>query len=868
MVDLSSIRIASKLVWRNKRRFFIILGGTIFALTVMSSMFLVSNYQGHIMGISMVEDFQPPIYISERSNINQFGFNVSEYKDLDDIVYEADALHGNLVEKTVRYCNILAVQHLENFTVEIIFPTTDGSISDWDSLDLNQTRLLDYSYYASDTPASAYSHLSYLMGRAPENPMEISVSESLANDLNISINDTMYFASNLTRHVSSAFTVVGIVDDIQIYYSNVRPSQDYSYAPRNVYMFFEECCEMIENVSSSEVVSVYATGTVYVKLEDVSIYNIRDFIQKIDNLANVINQVLINRGYNLEARNIMHDLAQYYMLIVFVWLGIYLLMLLGLLAPVISLSNYLSKVISIEFFEKRTVEFAQFRSRGFTKNQMRKVIAAEIFISSLICATISGIFGVLLSYYLQPYAVPPESLVFVTSEEFAYNPFPNDYLTYFYVGFIFLVSWIMVWLVYKKPLRLAFQKEMMDSIKAQRKQKRRRAMHLFSILLMYLIGGIPLGIYLGLIFYPGSTQSWFYQWLSIFAGTVVSFLSILSPFLLAIASIKLVAELSPRSFAKFCTIFLRKKTMLQHVVVRNIASKSKSVSKIMLIVSFTIAFSLMISISDRSLSYYNIEKSQLALGSDIKVKFSMDRDMINSTMNTLLKNATFETNTTAQRGENITAMAFKISKNGQIQGQSNNQFQYNSFMFHCMNMTDYLKVTRAIQKDKFLSGVTWAELRNTLESNSSDNIALLPVEFQDAVEETTFTLVFTFWDENWTESIEYTKEFRIAGFFKAFPGIQEYEDWIIRPMQFFPMGYPVIVNLDFTKVFSQVENIYESFDFQVSIDTILNKQEDIDNFARLLNFTGHPACTGYETMSNMTEQSGFTGFNPINSPAF
>ncbi|MHA1697418.1 MAG: FtsX-like permease family protein, partial [Promethearchaeota archaeon] len=390
----------------------------------------------------------------------------------------------------------------------------------------------------------------------------------------------------------------------------------------------------------------------------------------------------------------------------------------------------------------------------------------------------------------------------------------------------------------------------------------------FSILLMYLIGGIPLGIYLGLIFYPGSTQSWFYQWLSIFAGTVVSFLSILSPFLLAIASIKLVAELSPRSFAKFCTIFLRKKTMLQHVVVRNIASKSKSVSKIMLIVSFTIAFSLMISISDRSLSYYNIEKSQLALGSDIKVKFSMDRDMINSTMNTLLKNATFETNTTAQRGENITAMAFKISKNGQIQGQSNNQFQYNSFMFHCMNMTDYLKVTRAIQKDKFLSGVTWAELRNTLESNSSDNIALLPVEFQDAVEETTFTLVFTFWDENWTESIEYTKEFRIAGFFKAFPGIQEYEDWIIRPMQFFPMGYPVIVNLDFTKVFSQVENIYESFDFQVSIDTILNKQEDIDNFARLLNFTGHLACTGYETMSNMTEQSGFTGFNPINSPAF
>nr|MDO8112372.1 FtsX-like permease family protein [Candidatus Sigynarchaeota archaeon] len=664
-----SFALGFKLVWRNKRRFAVVMSGTIFAISIMASVFLVSNYQGHEMGVMVISSYQPPILLENQG----FELNLTEYDELEDLVFEADALGTNIVEKVGRDIGMPSTNGSWGPGSILYFLTKNQTI-DWLTFTLNESAYYDVDYDARDD-FSNINAMYIRAGRLPTAPKEIMVTSSLATAFSITINDTIAIGNMQTEQLATGFKVVGFNDET---------------GWMRLFMQYDDFRAMISSIAVNDTICSSwsaATFSVYVDLNDVNIYNVNDLASRVTTLSNRIQIGVDADGYDFRVYNRMQYYSQdSWILVIFILL--YLGLLLGLLSPIIVLSNYVSNTIGFEMFEKREGEFGQFRSRGFSRNQMIKVISSEIFISALFCATIAGVTAVGLSYIIAPVTS------FITPSSMATTPFIPFFsfdTILIYITLVVVLSLLMVLGIYMQPMQLSFYKEMIDTLKTKIKEKRRQSALISGIVTMYIFGAVPLVFYMLIQFLPTSPMYYYF-------GPIFTILAIASPFLLSLATIKLLGEKFPDRFGKFCTCFLRRNP-LKHVIKRNISAKSAKIAKLMIIITFTIAFGLTVKVSERSLTNFKMERNQIQLASDIRADYQDTLSMLN----------TVKANVTSK--VNATSTFFMVSTYGTITNMIDPMFMYSSFKCYMVNVSDVVE-TSTITKDKFLLDITW----NGLES--------------------------------------------------------------------------------------------------------------------------------------------------------
>ncbi|MEX2757642.1 MAG: FtsX-like permease family protein [Candidatus Sigynarchaeota archaeon] len=810
-MPFASFVLGFKLVWRNKRRFVVVMSGLILAISIIGALFLVASNQSHEMGVSYLYMFRRPISLSKFDNT----LNMTEYDALDDMVLEADALGTDVVDGVFHEIRVSS-QSPTSHSVAYFF--TKNDTINWPTFVFNSTAFDQLEFVVKDD-FSSYSQSGpgrRLIGRTPVASKEIMVSESVAIGFNITINNNISICNVETEQMVPGYKVVGILpaegydaDEIFIQYPDFLGLHGFIGESDNVYL---------QNFG-------FSILKIQIDLSSVTIFNVNDIVEKVNLLASRINVGLVQKGYSYQISNEM-EMLQMMNAVVIIFIMMYLLLMVGMLLPAIILAGYISKTISLELFERRATEFGQFRSRGFSRKQMIRVLLGEILVSSLFCCAISAAAGVGLSYLFQPIAATFSPFGLHGSAQAVFSPFIFPETAPVYAIMMGIMAFLFVLFTYMQPMKLAFQRDLIDSLKEKVKASRQERKVTGGIVAMYLFGLIPLVLYLLLSVLPPGQA--FTQIMSMYSP-IISTLSIGSPFFLALATIKLIGEKKSTIFGRLCTFFLpRSKAPLRHVATRNITSKSATVTRLSMIVLFTIAFGFCVKTTFTSLTAFREEKMHVLIGSEIS---GQNDGMIGDLNATRVQLAAMA---------NVTRSSSVVSTYCMITNQADPLFTYQAFYCDMMNVTEYLDTISA-KDDKYLYGTTWHALASQVES--SPDAAILPSSLASRVRGTIITVEVPYF--NGINFVSFVKNYTVVGYYKVFPGlIMDTQGYYLR----------IILN---ENPWNVLKNNKEQLYMTTCIDTPFADQKHIDDAAAAMNFTT------YRTMTNMSDTSSTIGMQPL-----
>ncbi len=816
-MPFANLSLGFKLVWRNKRRFVVVMSGLILAISIIGALFLVANNQSHEMGLSYLYSFRQPITIEQPFSPSA---NLTEYEGLDDLVSEADSLGTNVVDKVIHE---LSLTPLNPSTLNLRYFLTKNQTIDWATLIVNTTQhqeLMfnvqdDFSAFNQQTPGQA------LEGRVSVLPKEIMVDGLLASRFNITLNDSISLGNLETEQLVTGYKVVGIIST-QFYTHQV------------LYMFYQDFLTLYSTGSNDIVYLDYdghAIFRVQIDLSTASIFNVNEIVESVNLLAGRIKVGLANKGLDYYVYNSMEYLESASAMVILFMLT-YLLLMIGMLLPAIILAGYISKTIGMEMFERRSVEFSQFRSRGFSRQQMIKVLSSEVLVSSLFCSAIAGVIGIGISYLFQPIAATFSPLGTFGTEQAVFSPFIFPETAPIYAAIMIVLALLFVLGTYNQPIQLSFHREMIDSLKEKVKAHKQEKQLVGGIVAMYLLGGIPLGLYLLIFALPPGQP--FTQVLSTFSP-VIAALSIAAPFFLALATIKFLGEKKPGIFANLCTGFLpRSKAPLKHIATRNVVSKSAKIARLSMIVLFTIAFGFLVKTTFSSLTGFRQEKMQILLGGEISGRITDTIDVLN------------DTRTQYATMANVTRSSCIVSTMGFVNNTDEPMFTYTSFNCFLLNLTEHIS-TISEKDDKYLYETSWSALAGRVAVNP--DIAVLPSTLEAYFQGMIITMKIPY--DNGTAYTYFEKSYEIAGYYKVFPGV-------VADVQ--PYTYNIILN----------ENPWEALRKEtrdlgmiVCIETPFDDQRRIDNAAAGMNFTT------FYTMTNLADSASALGMiSLVDMPIF
>nr|MDO8116089.1 hypothetical protein [Candidatus Sigynarchaeota archaeon] len=325
-----------------------------------------------------------------------------------------------------------------------------------------------------------------LLGRLPAAVKEIMVSEAVASGFNMTIGDNVSICNVETEQMVAGFKVVGIVTGS-------------GHDAEEIFIRYPDFVALHQAIGESDNVYIYYYGwsiiQVQIDLSSVTIFNVNDIVGKVAVLENRINVGLVHDGYNYIVTNDMQAL-QMMTFMIMIFLIMYLVLMVVMLLPAIILAGYISKTIGLEMFERRATELSQFRSRGFSRKQMIRVLSGEILVSSLFCSAISAVAGIGMSYLFQPIAATFSPFGMFGAGQATFTPFIFPETAPIYAAIMVILALLFVLFTYLQPMKLAFQRDMIDSLKEKVKAQRQERKLTGGIVAMYLFGLIPLALYL------------------------------------------------------------------------------------------------------------------------------------------------------------------------------------------------------------------------------------------------------------------------------------------------------------------------------------------------------------------------------------
>ncbi len=801
-MPFSNLSLGFKLVARNKRRFVVVNSGLILAISIIGALFLVASAQAREMGLEYLQGYERPIGIHYMGTT----MNMTDYNDMENLILEADALGTNIVDDVIHG---LLAESL-NGTGDPAYCFSRNESIDWPALWLNSSMFTNLLMSISDdfNRQSLTESGWALNGSLPAKPKEIMLTKNIATAFNISINDTLTIGNYQTEQNVSGYKVTGIVLG--------------SGSIDMIFIRYPDFQVLHEAIGDSEMIRRIDLGypvlEVQIDISSASIFTVNEIVEDVNLLANRIKSGITYKGLTYDLYNSMEFLSGISVMLT-MFLLVYIALLVVMLLPAITLAGYVSKTIGFEMFEKRAAEFSQFRSRGFSRAQMIKVLSSEVLVSSLFCSGIAGLAGIGMSYLFEPIAATFTFSGNTSTSQDVFNPFTFTETGPIYIVMMVVLSLLFVLGTYTQPMQLSFQRELIDSLKEKVRQSKQEKRLVGGIVGMFLLGGIPLVLYLLLAVIPPATP--FALILSSFSPVICA-LTIAAPFFLALGMIKLLGERRPAALGKFCSAFISKKHLpLKHVVTRSVASKSAKVSKLAMIVLFTIAFGFCVRITLDSLAHFRQEKAHITLGGDV---WSSENDLISNLNSTRSRISTME---------NVTAASFSVSTYGTVVNQSSNQFMYQSFIFNFLDLTDHID-SLVMMDDKYLYDTTWNQLAS--KASLLGDVVVLPSSLQSVVNGTTLTLYIEY---------NFYKTYTIAGYYKVFPGIVSDAATMYN--------YNIIVNDD---PIALLAGAYFPYDMVMCVKTSLPNQTAIDEFAAGMNLTN-----AYYTMTNVASKGG--GFNMI-----
>src|SRR5271157_2315519 len=130
--------------------------GTIFAISIIASIYLASNFQAHEMAVSALQYSQPPIRISAGNVISQ-STNVTEIDQIPNIVNTVDAQGDQIVDKIDRNI-VMPFANVSTYGCPYFF-TKSQSIN-WSTFTYNSTTMSSVKMLARDHLALFQSPLS------------------------------------------------------------------------------------------------------------------------------------------------------------------------------------------------------------------------------------------------------------------------------------------------------------------------------------------------------------------------------------------------------------------------------------------------------------------------------------------------------------------------------------------------------------------------------------------------------------------------------------------------------------------------------------------------------------------------------------
>ncbi|MBN2150794.1 MAG: ABC transporter permease, partial [Candidatus Lokiarchaeota archaeon] len=454
------------------------------------------------------------------------------------------------------------------------------------------------------------------------------------------------------------------------------------------------------------------------------------------------------------------------------------------------------------------------------------VLSSEIMVSSLLCSAIAGAVGIGISYLFQPIAATFSPFGAPGLGQAASNPFLFPETAPIYAAIMIVLSLLFVLGTYLKPMKLAFQRDMIDSLKDKVKAHNEERKLAGGIAAMYLIGAIPLVLYLLLSVLPPD------QPFTLVLGSfrqIICALSIAAPFFLAMATIKLLGEKKSGAFGTLCTLFLPKsKAPLRHVATRNIASKSATITRLSIIVLFTIAFGFCVKTTFTSLLDFRQERMRILVGNEVLGGNSGTIGELNATRVQLASMA------------NVTRSGYAVSTFCFITNQQDPYFGYQYFYCDLMDVSEYLDAV-SVKDDKYLYQTTWPALADRIQDNPDS--AILPSTLTSHVQGELITVEIPYF--NGIEYTSFEKNYTVAGYYKVFPGMSaETQSYYLH----------VILNED---PWHALENETGSLTMITCIETPFSEQRDIDLAAAAMNFSA------YLTMTNISDASSAIGMLPL-----
>ncbi len=789
-MPFANLSLGFKLVARNKRRFVVVMSGLILAISIIGALFLVATAQSREMGLAYIGAYERPITISTTST----NMNMTDYNSLEGLIGEADALGTNVVDDVI---HSFVATSLNGTGFPAYCFSKDQTI-DFVALLQNSTEFTDLYMYISDSfdKQSLAGMGMVLNGSVPVLPKEIMLTSNIATTFNISINDVLSIGNYQTQRNVTGYKVTGI-----IYGTGLN---------KMAYIRYPDFKQLHEAIGDSVMIRLPNTGMsvlqVQIDMSTASIFTLNTIVENVNLLAGRVKNGINFLGLNFETFNSLEFMTAIGETII-IFLLLYIALLVVMLLPAIILAGHVSKTIGFEMFEKRAGEFSQFRSRGFSRAQMIKVLSSEVLVSSLFCSGIAALVGIGMSYFFEPITSSFSFTGNPGTDQETFNPFTFPETGPIYVVIMVVLSLLFVLGTYMQPMQLSFHRELIDSLKEKIKVSKQEKRLVGGIVGMFLIGGIPLVLYIILSVIPPGTP--FANILSSFRF-VISGLTIAAPFFLALGMLKLLGEKRPAAFGKFCSAFItRNRLPLKHVITRSVTAKSAKVSKLAMIVLFTVAFGFCVKITLDSLTYFRQEKAHIALGGDVWSREYNDITHLNSTRSRI------------STMDNVTAASFSVYTWGAVTDQSSSQFIYQTFNFNLLNLTEYID-TLVLKEDKYLYGTTWNQLAS--KASLLGDVAILPSSLQSVVNGTTITVNFEY---------SFQKTYTIAGYYKVFPGIVSETSSMY--------DYDIILNDDPMTTLSGW-----SYSMVICVKTSLPNQTAIDDFAKNANFTD-----SYYTMTNV-----------------
>jgi ABC-type transport system involved in multi-copper enzyme maturation permease subunit len=149
-MPFANLALGFKLVWRNKRRFLVVMSGLILAISIIGALFLVANEQAREMGVDTLRGYERPISLSYGNTT----INMTEYNGLDDLIFEADAIGTNAVEAIIHDLQV-SPYNLTSFSIRYFF--TKNQTLNWTTFVLNSSAYMNLVIHATDDFANSVS---------------------------------------------------------------------------------------------------------------------------------------------------------------------------------------------------------------------------------------------------------------------------------------------------------------------------------------------------------------------------------------------------------------------------------------------------------------------------------------------------------------------------------------------------------------------------------------------------------------------------------------------------------------------------------------------------------------------------------------